>query len=247
MSKNPDKEQSLFDHIRELRSRVILSSAAVLTAAILAYWRYYDILGIIYRPFEQLETDNGQALYATSLFEGFLVRIKISILAGVILASPVIIYHIIKFVIPALHARERQFMAWLVSGAVLLAVGGLIYSYYGIVPLCVKFMTDAEFIPPQVGLLLNFEKNIFYILQFMLVIVVVFQLPIVLISMMALNLISRKALLKASRYVIILFFVVGGIITPPDVISQISVAIPLIALYFLSIGIAKIFDWGRSE
>ncbi len=242
-----EKEQSLFDHIRELRSRIIQSSAVVVLTSMLAYWRYNDILDVIYRPFEQLEGANGKALYATSLFEGFLVRIKISILAGVILAFPFILFHIIKFVIPALHARERQFMAWMVSGAALLAIGGLIYSYYGIVPLCVKFMTDAEFIPPQVGLLLNFEKNIFYILQFMLVIVVVFQLPIVLITLMALNLVSRAALLKASRYVIVLFFIIGGIITPPDVISQISVAIPLIALYFLSIGIAKIFNWGRSE
>ncbi len=247
MSESQDKELSLIDHIRELRSRIIWSLGTIIATSVLAYWRYDDILQVLYRPFEILETENGTALYATSLFEGFAVRIKISILAGVVLALPVILYHILKFVIPALHAPERRFLGWGLMASGLLVVAGVVYSYYGIVPLCVQFMTTTEFIPKQVGLLLSFQQNIFYILQFILIITLVFQLPIILVALMAMNIVSRRTLMKSGRYAIVIFFIIGAIVTPPDVVSQISVAVPLVGLFYLSIWIAKIFNWGRSD
>jgi sec-independent protein translocase protein TatC len=244
MDEKRGKDIPLIEHIKELRSRIIWILGVVICTSVLAYCCYNEILAILYRPFEILETENGAALYATSLFEGFMVRFKISLLAGVIFALPVILYHVIKFIVPALQAPEKRFLAWWLAAAGIMIIGGILYSYYGIVPLCVKFMTASEFIPSQVGLLLNFEQNIFYILQFILVIALVFQLPIILVVLMAMNILSRAALLKSGRYAIVLFFIIGAIITPPDVISQISVAVPLIALFYISIGVAKFFNWG---
>lgn len=241
------RELTLIDHIRELRSRIIWSLGTVIGTSVLAYWFYENILNVLYRPFEILENGQGTALYATSLFEGFAVRIKISILAGVILALPVILYHTLKFVIPALNSPERRFLGWGISASAALVVGGAVYSYYWIVPLCVKFMTDSEFIPKQVGVLLSFEQNIFYILQFILVMTLVFQLPIILLALMAMGILSRKTLLRSGRYLVVVFFIGAALITPPDVVSQVAVAVPLVGLFYLSIWVAKVFGWGRSE
>ncbi|MDD3702853.1 MAG: twin-arginine translocase subunit TatC [Victivallaceae bacterium] len=241
------KELTLFDHLRELRVRVIYSLATVIVAAVAAYWRYDDVISLLYRPFAVLESENGHSLYATSLFEGFSVRLKISILAGVLLAFPFILYHVVRFVLPALRERERQFLGGAMGAGAALAVGGVIYGYCWIVPLCVKFMTASEFIPSRVGLLLNFEQNIFYILQFLLIMVLVFQLPIFLSLLMALNLLSRHVLLKYGRHVVVLLFIVSAVITPPDLISQLAVALPLVFLYYLSILAAGVFGWGKGE
>lgn len=247
MSESRENELSMLDHIRELRGRIIWCLGTVIGTSILAYWRYDDILKMLYRPFEILESDKGTALYATSLFEGFAVRIKISVLAGVILALPVILYHVLKFVVPALHAPERRFLGWGLSVSGLLVLAGVVYGYYWIIPFCVKFMTGSEFVPSQVGLLLNFEQNIFYILQFILVFALVFQLPVVLTGLMAVNILSRKALMKSGRYFIVVFFIAAAVITPPDVVSQVAVAVPLVVLFYLSVWIAKIFGWGRGD
>lgn len=247
MNSKSVNELTIFDHLRELRSRIIYSLLAVTATTILAYWRYDDLIALLYQPFAILESEGGHALYATSLFEGFVVRVKISILAGVLLAVPFLLYHTIKFILPALKIRERQFVAGALAAGGALAVGGALYGYYWIVPLCIKFMTAAEFIPRRVGLLLNFELNIFYVLQFLLIVVLVFQLPVVLTTLLSMNLLSRRGMLKYGRHVVVLLFIVAAVITPPDIVSQLAVALPLTALYYLSILLAAIFGWGKGE
>ena len=108
-----------------------------------------------------------------------------------------------------------------------------------------RFLTSSKFIPFNVGLLLNYTKNIFYILQFIFIALVIFQTPIILELLLISNVVKRKALLKMSKYIIILIFVLSALLTPPDFISQVSLATPLIVLYFLTILIAKIFRFGE--
>jgi len=164
-----------------------------------------------------------------------------------LLAIPFLLYHIIKFVLPALKTRERYFIAGALASGGILAVSGALYAYYWIVPLCIKFMTAAEFIPRRVGLLLSFEQNIFYVLQFMLIVVLVFQLPVILTTLMSMNFLTRRGLLKYGRHVVVLLFIVAAVITPPDIVSQLAVALPLTVLYYLSILLAVIFGWGEEK
>ena len=94
-------------------------------------------------------------------------------------------------------------------------------------------------------MLLNYGQNIFYIFQYLLVSLVLFQLPILLEILLIVNIIKRKTLLKASRYMIVFIFILAAILTPPDFMSQVTLALPLIVLYFLTIFIAKIFKFGE--
>ena len=94
-------------------------------------------------------------------------------------------------------------------------------------------------------MLLSFSGNIFYILQFMLVALMVFQIPIVVEILLAMNVVSRKALWRAARYVVVSFFVLAAIVTPPDFVTQLGLALPLTGLYFLTLLVAKIFGFGR--
>ena len=131
----------------------------------------------------------------------------------------------------------------ILSSAVLIA-GSFYLSYFKIIPFSIGFLMTVGFIPNDVGVLLNFNQNIFYIVQFIVISMVLFQLPIILEMLLALNLISRKKLLASSRFIIIGILVLSALVTPPDFISQVSISVPLIILFFLTIGIAKIFNWG---
>ena len=113
-------------------------------------------------------------------------------------------------------------------------------------PLAIGFLTNPYFVPKGVGYLLNYQTNIFYVFSFILWSVIALQLPLVMELLLMMGILKRKAVFKASRYVIVAIFVLAAIITPPDFISQLGVAVPLTVLYFLALLIAKIFKFGES-
>jgi sec-independent protein translocase protein TatC len=106
-------------------------------------------------------------------------------------------------------------------------------------------LTNPRFLPQGVGVLLNYQTNVFYILTFMLWAVLALQMPLLMEILLALNILQRKQVLRASRYIVVFIFVISAIITPPDVISQLGIALPLIFFYFLALLIAKIFKFGE--
>ena len=126
-----------------------------------------------------------------------------------------------------------------------LVVAIFYYGYYYMVPISVRFLTGAGFVPDKVGILLNYGKNIFYVFQLLMLTMIVMQLPVVVEVLMILNVIKRRSLLKSSRYIIFAIFIIAAVFTPPDFISQLCVAIPLIALFFLTLLIARICHFGE--
>ncbi|MGE4169954.1 MAG: twin-arginine translocase subunit TatC [Candidatus Margulisiibacteriota bacterium] len=242
------QELTLIDHIRELRKRLILSVVAVLVCSVVAFLLYDTIIAMLMRPFRTLPGAMDQyRLYITSIFEGFVTEIKLSLIFGCIISIPVHVYNAIRFLFPALSSKERKLFGYSLFASLLLGLFGFYLVYFKLIPYSLKFVTSASFIPNHVGLLLNFTQNIFYILDLLLGAIVLFQFPIVLEILLYLNIVTRKALLKSGRYVIVLIFVVAGIITPtPDAVAQLGLAVPMIALYYLTILIAKIFGFGES-
>ena len=236
---------TLIDHLRELRNRVIVSAAAVLVGAVIAFLVYDWIFAFFYRPFAPLENTFGNTLFINTIFEGFTVKLKLSIIAGVILSFPVHIYNIVRFVLPGLLKRERKIVIMTLFVSFALVLFSFYYGYFYIVPLSVRFLTGMGFIPSGVGILLNYGRNIFYVLQFLLLTLLLFQLPVVVEILMIMNILKRRSLLKAARYIVLAIFAVAAVFTPPDFVSQLSVALPLIALFFLTILIARIFRFGE--
>jgi sec-independent protein translocase protein TatC len=246
---NPRGEMSFVDHLRELRKRIIVSMIAILCAAVVSYVFFDYIVTFLIEPFRGIEalSIRDEILFVNTIFEGFLVRLKIAILAGIVLSLPVHVFNIIMFILPGLTTKEKKVILISLIVSFCLIVLSSYYGYFYVIPISIGFLSSSGFIPEDVGLLLNYGKDIFAILQFLLITVVLFQLPIVLEILMIMNVLSRTALLKASRFVVVGAFVLSAIVTPPDFVSQIFVALPLVGLYFLAILVARIFNFGKSK
>ncbi len=241
-------EMPFLDHIRELRKRIIISLYALLIAVALSFVFYNIVISILFGPLKTIQQLIGEEefLFVHTIFEGFILRMKISIIAGIILSLPVHLYNILKYVFPGLKENEKTVIFSSLSASFVLGVFAFFYSYFKIIPMSVSFLTSYGFIPANVGLLLNYGKSIFYIFQFLLISLLLFQLPIVFIVLMTMNILKRKTLLRLSRYIMVVIFILSAIMTPPDFISQVSLALPLIVLFFLTIGIAKALRIGES-
>ena len=236
-------------HAAELRKRLLVSLLAALAAAIVCYTFYESVLAVLLRPLDAVPdvaaAAGGDAyLFINTIFEGFLVRVKVALIAGVVLSLPVHFYNVIRFIFPGLTLRERRAISGALAASFVLLLVGFLYSYYSVIPLSVRFLTSSGFTPPGVGLLLNFGRNVFFVFQFLLVFLLVFQIPILLVVLMMTGAVTRRALLRASRYAVVVIFALSAVVTPPDVVSQVSLAVPMVGMFFLSILVAKLFGFG---
>ncbi|MDC7235136.1 MAG: twin-arginine translocase subunit TatC [Spirochaetales bacterium] len=246
MSETVSEEMPLLSHLNELRRCLIISGTALAGGFGISVGLYDLIMDFLFAPLLQLSGEKGEnILYINTLAEGFLVRLKISALAGFILSMPVHIFTVLHFVFPGLVKREKQIITVTLICSTALIIGGFFYSYYTIIPVSVLFLTGKGFIPENTGMLLSFERNIFYILQFMLMTLVVFQLPVILEILLVLNVVDRRAMFKAGRYMVVLFFLVSALLTPPDFVTQIGLALPMTVLFYLTILVARIFRFGE--
>jgi len=237
---------TFLEHLRELRMRIFISALGVLAGSIVAFIFFNPLIALLFTPFQTIDSiTTDKQLFINTLFEGFLTKLKISLLAGFILSFPVHLYNAVRFIFPALKVKEKRVIVIGLFISFGLLGFSFYYSYYNIIPLSVRFLTSRNFIPDQVGVLLNYNKNIFYILQFIFIALVIFQTPILLELLLVANVIKRKALLRFARYVMVGIFILSALLTPPDFISQVSLSVPLIALYFLTILVAKIFKFGE--
>ncbi|HOV93715.1 MAG TPA: twin-arginine translocase subunit TatC [Spirochaetales bacterium] len=237
---------TVLDHINELRRRLLVSISAFLVCAVVALVFYRNLIGLFTTQFESLQNGLGAKLFANSIAEGFLVQLKTAGMFGLIFSLPVHVVNIVQFIFPAMDAKyHKVVVAGLVCSFFLAAFGAYI-AYFRIIPFSIQFLTSKVFIPNQVGVLLNFQQSIDYVLSFLLWTIITFQAPIVLEILMAFGVLKRKALIHASRYAIVGIVTLAAIVTPSvDPVSQLSIAAPLVVLYFLAILMAKIFGWGK--
>ena len=246
----PRGTMPFLQHAVELRRRLIISLLAALAAAIVCYTFYEPVLAILLRPLDAAsglgaaEGGEDAYLFINTIFEGFLVRVKVALIAGVVLSLPVHLYNVVRFIFPGLTLRERRAISGALVASFVLLLAGFLYSYYSVIPLSVRFLVSSGFTPPGVGLLLNFQRNVFFVFQFLLVFLLVFQVPILLVVLMMTGAVTRRALLRASRYAVVAIVALAAVVTPPDVVSQVSLAVPMVAMFFLSILVAKLFGFG---
>jgi sec-independent protein translocase protein TatC len=240
---------SFLGHFAELRTRLIASLLSILALSVLCYALYDPIIGLLTAPFREASmTSGGEALYLNSIYEGFMIRLKIAVFAGLILSLPVLLYNIFGFIFPALRAWEKKILLWSLVVSFILLVAGAYYGYTIILPVMIRFFLNTGFLPAGTGILLSFGKNIFYILQFLILAVLVFQLPLILELLMILRIVKRKAVFRAARLIIVGIFVLAAIVTPsPDAFSQLAVALPLTILFLLTLLAARIFRFGEER
>jgi sec-independent protein translocase protein TatC len=240
-----DKYMHIFEHLNELRKRLIVSLITFAIFVVIAFVIHDHVVELFIKFYSSVNTGDGSSLFVNSIVEGMTTKIKISLIMGLIFSLPMHLYNIIAFVFPALKPKEKRYVSITLICSFLLIILSTYLSYFKILPISISFLTSSGFIPSDVGLLLNYNTNIFYALYFVFWSIIAFQTPIIFELLMIFNIIKRATAFKFSRYIIIIIFVLAAIVTPPDVVSQVGLALPLVILYFLAILVAKIFKFGE--
>ena len=224
----------LLDHLIELRSRLLKSLLAVGLAFGVCLYFARPIFGILVHPL--VVAGQGKLIY-TQLFEAFFVEIKVALFSAMMIAFPVIANQLWKFVAPGLYRKEkRALLPFLFATPVLFTVGAC-FAYFITIPIALKFLLGyqgevggvTQEALPSVGNYLSF------VMQFIMAFGIAFLLPILLMLIERAGLVTRDQLISARRYMIVAAFAIAAVFTPPDILSQLLLAIPLVFLYELSI------------
>lgn len=225
-------------HLEELRKRLIICFIAVGIGFVAAYGFKEKLFQILMHPLVSV-MKTGETLIFTGLPEAFFTYLKVAFLAGILLASPVIIYQFWIFVAPGLYEKEQRMLVPIVFLSTFFFLGGALFGYFIVFPFGFKFFlgfaTDVIKPFPSMREYLSFSSKL--LLAFGLV----FELPLIITFLAKLGIVDVPFLKKNRKYAILLFFVGAAIITPPDVVTQIMMALPLMVLYEISIIGARIF------
>lgn len=234
-SKSPDgpqplKEMSFIGHLTDLR-RVIIQSLIVLLVFTISCWFFSGrILDLLVKD---LPVDS---LYFSSPIEAFMVRMKISLVLGVMLAFPFVLFKVWSFVAPGLFSHERKRVYPLVVASSALFYLGVSFCYVILIPIVLRFLIGfgTDYLNP----LLSVSAYFGFVARLCFVFGVVFQIPIVVLILSSMGLVTPRFLLKQWRYGVLVIFVGSAVLTPPDAISLLLMALPILLLYILSILVA---------
>lgn len=229
---------SMHGHLDELRKRLIISLLAVTATSITAFIFYHQTIDLLLAPADAIISTDGRLVF-TEVTEVFAVTMKVSLVIGVSLAFPIILYQILAFCAPALTSKEKRYLFTFIPGSILPFLGGVAFGYYVLIPPAVNFLINfgSEVATPMIRLA-NYI-NIAIMLLFWMG--MVFETPVVMFILAKLRIVSSSAFSKWRKYWIVISFVLGAVITPTfDPINQTLVAGPLIILYELGIWLSKL-------
>jgi len=220
------------EHLEELRTRLIRCFIAISIGAAAAYAFKEVIFNLLTRPLINA-LPKGDSIIFTGLPEAFFTYLKVSLLAGLLLASPVIIFEIWMFIAPGLYKRERWVMAPAIVLSVIFFTGGALFGYYFVFPFGFKFFLG--FASESLRALPTMKEYLSFASKLLMAFGLAFELPIFITILAVLGLVTPAFLRKNRKYAVVFFFIFGAILTPPDVITQVLLATPMILLYELSI------------
>ncbi len=242
MDKDKEDKIPLTAHLEELRNRMIKAFIAVGVGFALCYGFKEKLFQILTQPLISVMQE-GETLIYTGLPEAFFTFLKVSFLGGLMIASPVILYQFWMFVAPGLYDKEKRLFLPIVFLSTLFFVGGALFGYFIVFPYGFEFFLGfaTETIRPMPSM----KEYLSFSAKLLLAFGVVFELPLVITFLARLGIVSVAFLKKNRKYALLLFFVGSAILTPPDVVTQIMMAFPLMLLYEISIIGARIF--GRKK
>ena len=247
MSTNSDKpdemegtEQPFVSHLVELRDRLIRACIAVgVCFGILMVWPgsggLYDLLA---QPLVE-HLPKGGTLIATSVISPFLVPLKITLMAAFMLALPVVLYQVWAFVAPGLYTHEKKLVMPLVISSTVLFFAGVGFCYFFVFGKVFTFIQS--FAPKSVSAMPDIEAYLSFVLTMFIAFGAAFEVPIAVVVLARLGIVSIDKLKEFRSYFVVLAFIIAAVLTPPDVVSQLSLAIPMVILYEVGIIAAGFF------
>ena len=234
----------LTEHLRELRTRLIRSIIAFLIASGVSFYFARHVFEVLKYPV--LRSYPDVELITLSPTEPLFILIKISLTVGLILASPVILFELWRFVEPALYPNEKRlFLPLLLSSIFLFALGGF-FGYFVVLPMALKFLLGLGFSQLAATPYLSVNLYISFVLKMLIAFGIAFEMPIFLYMLQRAGVVSEEQLKKFRRYFIVVAFLVGALIAP-DVATQILMAVPLLVLYEVSILLGKTARRGKEK
>lgn len=230
-------------HLEELRKRLIVCFVAVGVGFVVSYGFKEKLFQILTRPLISVMNTQDNLIF-TGLPEAFFTYLKVAFLAGLMLATPVIIYQFWMFVAPGLYDKEKRYMIPIVLLSSVFFLGGALFGYFIVFPFGFKFFLG--FATDTIRPLPSMKEYLAFSAKLLLAFGLVFELPLIITFLAKLGIVSVDFLKKNRKYALLLFFVFAAILTPPDVVTQILMAFPLMILYEISIIGARIFGKKKS-
>lgn len=231
------KDQTLITHLIELRKCLFNIVICLVIGFGITVFFSKDIYHILAQPLLKVLPENSHFI-ATHPFEAWLTYLKTALFTGLFLSSPIIFWQIWRFVSPGLYKKEKTFAFLFVILTSVFFVGGALFGYFYVFPYAFEYFagilteTDIVFLPQM-------KDYLGFTFRLLLAFGIIFELPIIMVLLTSLGLVSVKRLVSFQKYMIVISFLISAILTPPDVITQILMGIPIIALYELGL----LFSW----
>ena len=249
MSADEDKrdedlaEGTLLSHLVELRTRLVRITIAVVGMFIVLVPFSQRIFEVVSRPL--VEVLPGQKMIATAVASPLLTPFKLTFFVALFVAMPIVLYQVWAFVAPGLYRKEKRFAFPLLASSIVLFYAGIAFAYFVVFELVFGFF--AKITPPSVEMMTDISLYLDFITKIFLAFGIAFEVPIATVLIVWTGLTTPEKLARARPYVFLMAFVVGMFLTPPDVISQTLLAVPVYLLYEIGILMSKIFTAGRER
>lgn len=231
----PDSSESFISHLIELRNRLIRALIAVGLVFVCLFPFASDLYAVLAHPLLAVLPKGGQMI-ATDVTTPFFVPMKVAMMSAFVVALPYVLYQMWAFVAPGMYAHERRLVAPLVVASTLLFLCGMAFAYFLVFPVVFGFITSVA--PHGVAVMTDINKYLDFVLTLFVAFGITFEVPVAVVVLVRMGVVSVEKLREIRPYVVVGAFVIGAIFTPPDVVSQIMLAVPLWLLYELGILVA---------
>jgi sec-independent protein translocase protein TatC len=230
---------SFLDHLEELRTVIIRSAIAAVAASVLCWFWSADLLDLLVRPLAET------GVYFTAPNEAFLIRLKLAGIAGVFVVLPFILWQVYGFVLPGLYSAERRIITPLIVATTLLFYLGVAFSFLVVSPMVIQFLLTfgTEIMEP----LISVGPYFAFVSRLSLAFGLIFELPVLVFFLSLAGIVDPRMLLRTWRYALISIVIAAAILTPPDIFSQLAMAVPVTLLYISSVLVALLVTRRRDD